>query len=336
MSSPRSDGEVRRTAAVHWFNHHRAGDMTADDERLFAHWLSQTPENRDAYEAVERDWALLGAVADDPEILAAREHDRRAFDAPARMRRLALAAATVLIAVTSVWAAIDSGVVDRFKTADAVEMATYRTSLGQRMTFFLSDGSEVTLDTDSEVTTGDMSETRMIELVRGRAFFRVAKDPSRPFIVRAGDKTVRATGTAFEVAKEEGGDITVTLVEGSVRVEEDAGFPRSGHGVDMSPGGQLSADSDSGWVVEPVDVLKETSWLNGQLVFFGDPLADAVAEMNRYSKQKIVFLEGRAPERKIVGVFRAGDVDGFVRAIELDGAAHVVSRDEAQIELATP
>ena len=331
-SSPRSDREVRRAAAVHWFNHHRAGDMTPDDERLFAQWLSQAPENRDAYEEMERDWAILGAVAEDPEILAAREADRRVFDNPRRMRRIAAVAAAALLAMTSAWMVVDSGLVRGVAEPAGVEVAAYRTNLGQRMTFSLADGSEVTLDTDSELLTSDMRETRNLELVRGRAFFRVAEDPARPFIVRAGDKTVRAIGTAFEVSKE-GAAVTVTLVEGAVRVAEDDGLLRPGHHVDMQPGGQLSALGTRGWVVEPVDVEQQTSWLNGQLVFLGDPLAEAVAEMNRYSEQKIVFLDGRIPERNIVGVFRTGDVDSFVRAIELNGIAEIVSRGEKKIEL---
>lgn len=333
MSTPlRSDHDVRRAAVVHWFNQHRAGDMTADDERLFAQWLSQAPENREAYRRMERDWALLGAVAEDPEILAAREDDRRTFDRPRHRRRIAMIAASMLLAMTTGWAVIDSGLLREVNVESRVEVAAYRTNLGQRMAFSLADGSAVTLDTDSELLVSDMQDNRNLELVRGRAFFHVAKDPTRPFIVRAGAKTVQAIGTAFEVSME-GADVTVTLVEGAVRVEEKAGLLRGGHSVDMEPGGQLSATEDSNWVIEPVDVEKRTSWVNGQLVFLGDPLTDAVAEMNRYSQQKIVFVGDRIPDRKIVGVFRTGDVDSFVRAVELDGIAKVVSRSDEKIEL---
>ncbi|TQV78890.1 DUF4880 domain-containing protein [Exilibacterium tricleocarpae] len=334
-----SDREVRRAAAAHWFNEHRAGDMTEADKRLFAQWLCQAPENRAAYRQMERDWALFGAVAQDPQILAAREQDRCAFDRPSHLQRVALIAASVLLALTTSWAVIDSGLTggvdfDRPAFTSRPEATTYRTSLGQHSTFTLPDGSSVTLDTDSELRVGTMRELRKLQLVRGRAFFNVAKDPSRPFIVYAGDKTVRALGTAFQVSME-GEDVTVTLVEGSVRVEEDTGLLRPNyHRVDMQePGGQLSAPEDSNWIVEQVDVQVQTSWLNGHLVFLSDPLADAVAEINRYSSQKIVFTGNRIPEREILGVFRTGDVGSFVRALELDGIAKVVSRNDVQIEL---
>ncbi len=329
-----SDREVRRAAAAHWFNEHRAGDMTEEDKRLFAQWLCQTPENRAAYSEMEQDWALFGSVAEDPQILAAREQDRRTFDNPGRLRRAALAAAAVLLAVTTAWTAIDSGLAGDMGFAGQAEAVIYRSDLGQRLTFSLSDGSSVTLDTDSELLVGDMQEQRRLVLQRGRAFFNVSKDPTRPFVVHAGDKTVQALGTAFQVSMD-GEDVTVTLVEGSVRVEEETGLLLpSYHRVDMQQaGGQLSAPKDDSWMVERVDVQAKTSWLDGHLIFAGDPLADAVAEMNRYSEQKIVFLDKRIPKRKIVGVFRSGDVSSFVRALELDGLARVVSRSETRIEL---
>ena len=334
-----SDQDVRRAAAAHWFNEHRAGDMNEADKRLFSQWLCQAPENRAAYRQLEQDWALFGAVAQDPDILAAREQDRRTFDQPSRLRRAALIAASVLLAVTTSWTVIDVGLTDgidlnRETCVSRAETTTSRSGLGQRSTFSLPDGSSVTLDTDSELRVGSMRELRKLQLVRGRAFFKVAKDPTRPFVVYAGDKTVRALGTAFQVSME-GTDVTVTLVEGSVRVEEETGLLRTNyHRVDMQePGGQLSAPQDSDWVVERVDVQAKTSWLDGHLIFLGNPLAEAVAEINRYSPQKVVFTGGRIPKREILGVFRTGDVDSFVRALELDGIALTVSRSDTQVEL---
>src|SRR3546814_17782156 len=96
---------------------------------------------------------------------------------------------------------------------------------------------------------------RRVDLVAGRAFFRVAPDPSRPFIVNAGGKSVRAIGTAFEVSFEHG-NMVVTLAEGKVRVEETGSG--SGSGTDMAPGGQLVIGADHNWSIPRVDVPKAT------------------------------------------------------------------------------
>ena len=331
-----ADREIWRSAAAHWFSEHRAGTMTEEDRRLFTQWLSQAPENRAAYRQLEQTWALLDTVAQDPQILAAREQDRQNFDKPSRLRRAALVAAAILLAVTTSWTVIDSGLVRDLGFTSHTETAIYRTRLGQRLTFLLSDGSSVSLDSDSKLRVGDMYRHRQLELLRGRAFFNVVADPARPFSVRAGARTVRALGTAFQVSMA-GEDVTVTLVEGVVRVEADSELlqpdpPR----VDMRQAGrQLSAPQDAGnWVVEQVDVQAQTSWLDGHLVFLRKPLVEAVAEINRYTKQQIIFSGHSGPDPEIFGVFRTGDADSFVRALELDGIARVVSRSADRVEMA--
>src|SRR3546814_6765754 len=80
-----------------------------------------------------------------------------------------------------------------------------------------------------------MPGERHVELLSGRAFFKVAHNPSRPFTVTAAGKRVRAIGTAFEVSMN-GGEVAVVLAEGKVRVEE---VEKAGNGTDMTPGRQL-------------------------------------------------------------------------------------------------
>src|SRR3546814_18654449 len=80
----------------------------------------------------------------------------------------------------------------------------------------------------------DMPGERHVELLSGRAFFKVAHNPSRPFTVTAAGKRVRAIGTAFEVSMN-GGEVAVVLAEGKVRVEE---VEKAGNGTDMTPGRQ--------------------------------------------------------------------------------------------------
>lgn len=82
-----------------------------------------------------------------------------------------------------------------------------------------------------------------------------------------------------------------------------------------------------------VDTTRETSWLDGRLTFIRDPLAEAVEEMNRYSERKLVFTGGRVPDQRIVGVFRAGDIESFAQAAELNGFARIVNNTPDRIEL---
>lgn len=314
-----------RADAVQWFNLERSGDMTVDDELRFLEWLDQSDTHRDAYRLVERAWLIAGTIPQEPEMLAPSaegevEHRRSSW-----RRHLALAASLLLVFTLGWFAYL--GVFPGFGTTTAQH---FRTGIGQTTTVTLPEGSVVTLDAETEMRLRETPGERRVDLVAGRAFFRVAHDPSRPFVVNAGGKSVRAIGTAFEVSFEHG-NMVVTLAEGKVRVEETGSG--SGSGTDMAPGGQLIIGADNNWSLSRVDVAKETSWTEGRLIFMRDPLSEAVAEMNRYSPRKLVFQDGNIPEKQVVGVFQAGDVDGFVKAMELNGIARRVSATDDEILL---
>lgn len=316
-----------RSEAAHWLNLHLAGDMTVDDERRFHEWLDHSDLHRDVYRRVERAWALAGAAADDPAFAASRAEpdiDDRPSSRP--MGWWMAIAASILLMVAAAFLA------PPLMRGEPAQLAqTFRTETGQRSTVTLPDGTVVTLDSETDMRFQERGGRRLVELIGGRAFFRVAHDKSRPFIVHANGKSVRAVGTAFEVSLD-GGNVVVVLAEGKVRVEESASG--TGDGADMVPGRKLTIGTDRNWTLRRVDVSKETSWTEGRLVFMQDPLAEAVDQMNRYSIRKLTFANGVVPDRRIVGVFEAGDVDGFVKAMELNGIAHRVSTSDESILLA--
>lgn len=333
MTAPAFDERMEaRIKAAYWLNRRRAGDMSANDERAFQVWLDLTPANRKAYQALERHWEFLGSVAQDPEIMASRERDARAFNRPSHLRRAGALAACLVLAVTAGWSVFSSGLLVELGVLQPPEGQTFRTSVGQRTTVTLPDGSVVTLDTDTVMRLRETRTRRLIDLDRGRAFFRVAKDPSRPFVVAVAGKTVQATGTAFDVRMAPD-QVTVTLVEGKVIVEQPRTRERSEQQAAMVAGDQLLARDGYVWAMRAVDVKREMSWLDGRLTFFHDPLSQAVAEVNRYSEKKVVFRGGRIPDKRIVGVFRAGDVESFAKAVELNRLGRITSATEERIEI---
>lgn len=321
-----------RSDAAGWFNLRLSGDMTVDDEQRFQDWIGLSESHRTAYDRIGRAWAIAGTAAEDPELRAVTD-SAPAEEAPPprreRWRFLAMAASLVLVVSLS-WTLLPK---DLFgPVALDTQEQVFKTGTGQRTMITLPDKSVVTLDAETMIKIDLSGTERRVQLVDGRAFFRVAKDPTRPFVVVAGGKSVRALGTAFEVSFDHG-NMVVTLAEGKVRVAEAVPGRGSGNSTDMVPGGQLSIGADHNWTLSRVDVEKETSWTDGRLIFMGDPLADAVAEMNRYSERKLVFKDGAIPDKEVVGVFKSGDVDGFVKAIELNGIAHRVETSGDEILL---
>lgn len=325
-------GRTVREEAADWMALRRSGTMSADDMRAFKVWLDADPGHRTAFANLEHYWEFLGGVRDDAEIMALRELRLKQANRPARYRIAAAIAASIVVVTGMGWGMFEVGAFDRMEWLRKPQEAEFRTSVGQRTTVTLSDGSIVTLDTDSVLRSYESGRRRMVKLERGRAFFKVAKDPSRPFIVTVADTTVTAVGTAFDVRLKPAG-MEVTMSEGKVRVEQPDDRTGDSRVVDVRAGYRLTAPKGDTWVVAAVDLKKEASWLAGRLTFMDDRLADAVVEMNRYSAKKIVLTDPALADRSIVGIFRAGDVESFARAAEVYGLARIGSSTEDRIEL---
>jgi transmembrane sensor len=197
----------------------------------------------------------------------------------------------------------------------------YATPIGGLASVPMADGSQVTLNTDSQIRIALTDNERRVELGHGEAFFEVSKDAARPFVVRAGNRRVVAVGTKFSVRRE-GNDVQVVVTEGKVRVEDGAPAlgDRNGGSADvfLTPGSIARAD-DSGVLVQRKtlpEAEQQLSWRAGVLMFRDQSLGDAAAEFNRYNIRKIVIREPAVAALKIEGNFRATNVEAFVRLLE--------------------
>ena len=236
-------------------------------------------------------------------------------------RKLALSAAAALLF------AVGGGLYLAF----APNGERYATPVGGFASVPMPDGSNVTLNTDSQIRIALTDTERRVELGHGEAFFEVSKDPKRPFIVRAGDKRVIAVGTKFSVRRE-GDDIEIVVTEGKVRVEDGAVRQDSHVGgsadVFLTPGSIARAD-DAGVLVQRrtlPEAEEHLSWRTGWLMFRNQGLADAIAEFNRYSGRKIVIQDPAIASLKIEGNFRATNVEAFVRLLESGFPVHAEVR----------
>ena len=324
-------------AAAEWLALKRSGRMTADEARALDAWLDADPAHRPAFEAMHETWRALGEVGDDPAVMEVREWALRAYNRPARMRiAAALGACFVLAGGWATWWASTPAPLPAEVMAAAADdpQQEFRTGVGQTTTATLFDGSVVTLDTNTALAAREVGGIRLVELKKGQAFFKVAKDRTRPFKVVAGGRTVTATGTSFSV-RVEPDRFQVTLVEGAVVVEAPRSTLVPGKARELKPGFSLKAEDERRWKVSRVDVAAETSWRGGQLTFHDRPLGEAAAEMNRYSRRKVV-VDPAIAGTPILGVFPSGDVEAFARAAEATQIARVSQADETRIVLALP
>ncbi|MDT9600261.1 FecR family protein [Sphingosinicella rhizophila] len=211
------------------------------------------------------------------------------------------------------------------------------TAVGEQRSVKLADGSVVTLNTATELSTHFSADRRLVRLDEGEASFDVAKDSLRPFIVEAGDARVVAVGTIFDVRYMQG-VLAVTLAEGRVRVVDTQSAEGNAPAeVDMKPGQRLvRLTTNAPARVAAVNLQNARAWRSGQVVFADTPLAAAVREMNRYTDSPIRIADDRIGSLRISGSFRATDTAQFARAVadiyalRIDGGNNAMILTEAR------
>lgn len=330
--------------AAEWLALRDRGGWTDTEEARFHEWLEASVHNRVAYLRVEHVWershrlrALKSGSADlnppapgtwtfSPFFECARpssgdDHNTvvdtssgggsRARVSPLRRTGTWVASVVVAVIVTLAGSLWPVG-------------STFRTPVGGLASVPLADGSKVTLNTNSEIRVAVTQNERRVELEQGEAYFEVAKDPHRPFVVRVADKRVVAVGTKFAVRRE-GEEVVVVVTEGKVRLESQTSRKaRDGDAAqDFSPqalpAGTLARATDAGVLLktEPVAEAEESlSWREGVLVFHDVELTDALAEFNRYNTHKVIIGDQGISGFRVAGSFRATNVEAFVRLLE--------------------
>ena len=329
----RQDGSSGNPDAASWFVRLQRHPGDNELRGAFEAWLASDPRHPAEWAQVSATWDRVGELKDEPEILAAREALQaelaRAKRAP-QMRWAAGIAAIVIAGGAALgvgsWRQSQHPTQQPTAVSSAQAIATYRTPVGGQQTVTLEDGSRVTLSTDSEVRLTEWGANRALTVVRGEAFFKVTKNPERPFVVTAAGRSVTALGTAFDV-RVDPGQWSVSLVEGKIRVAD------SESSVDLVPGRHLMQVGDQPWTVETRNIAELATWREGRLVFDNRPLGSIVDEMNRYSARKVRITDPALAATPLSGRFKSGDVAGFVATLEAYGMARGVETSSTTIEL---
>lgn len=326
-------GTSRKDAAARWYARLRAPVVDLAEHAAFERWLAEDAANRQAWARIDTADAAASRVAADPRLQVLLDQARalpHVGRSPSSWRFAGMAAALVVAIVGSaaIWHVSHDAVAPAARTvAVAPPMKLYRTERGDRQTFRLADGSQVTLDTATRLEVAAPASTRRLNLLAGQALFKVAKDHAHPFIVHVGKNSVTALGTIFTVRAEP--DVfSVSLVEGSVRVA----LPEAGRTTILKPGQTLTASG--GKVTVSSTQEGATGWARGRLQFDAAPLSFVVGEMNRYTARKLIIADPVLGAKPVSGVFRTdGGVTTFVQALEASGMARADQSDPQAIYL---
>lgn len=303
------------------------GDNVSDEERrAFEAWRARSAENAAAYDRALAAMHVFDVSPEDASFDALRRAALRYQSERSWFGVRAVAAALVLLVAgvgTLIVAGGGSNLFHGGPVASLYEKgaADYVTRRGEKLDVTLPDGSALTLNTETDLDVVFDGRRRTVEVLRGQAFFNVAKDPSRPFVVVAGGKQIVAVGTAFDVRLDQG-RVEVQLVEGHVVIENaeptgSASPPArdSTQSVHLNPGEALVATDKHVVRTAAEDQQRLLKWRDGLIEFDNTSLAAAVAEFNRYSAQTISIDEPNIAMLPISGVFRTNSQRKFLEAV---------------------
>jgi transmembrane sensor len=315
MDMSESDTSRLRQAAA-WRVRLAENDLQACPE--LSAWLAEDAQNAAAWKHVQDEWAFFAEHATSPEILALRcEALAHAHEAGrgrwVRSKRFAI---THRVGIAAAILAVVVGTLFLWVR----EPDVYSTRAGERRVVTLADGSQIALDSRSEVRVRYSAQARELTLTSGQARFDVAHDVERPFSVTADGHKVIATGTSFNVDLF-GPSLLVTLIEGHVVVSSTPVLSELTN-VD-TPTPHITLDAGEQVVFSPkappsvvrVNLGQATAWENGEVVFENDSLTTVVARINRYARHAVVIGDAPTGDLRISGVFHTGDIDGFVSTI---------------------
>jgi transmembrane sensor len=298
--------EIDEEAAL-WAWRLDSGSVSAADRQAYEVWIRQDPRHGRALRELSSVWSALDGLAE------AKREEKIATFTEARHTKVArqrwwLAAAAVIAVV-----ALGVVVVERGR-----ETQVLATAVGQQRSVTLADGSEVSLNTNTIVETDLRRRTREIFLRKGEAHFKVAHDVSRPFFVHAGDAVVRAVGTAFEVRVRADQHVDVVVNEGRVEVRPATAASSAPAVQALSAGERLSTANNEYAVVPvtPTQLSSELAWREGAIIFDGERLADAIAEVERYTDARIIVSDPATASLRVGGRFRTGDLQEFFDALQ--------------------
>lgn len=289
------------------------GSATADDRARVAQWIGTDQTRATFVESLQRVWAESDAMPARFDTAGAWELARRRLalgrslpprspqeHAPRRTARSRLRRAGESgsirtprinrIAVAYCAGALAAGVIATVATVDVrrsaarAPAATYAAAPGQRKTVTLPDGTQFTLAPASRLTVArDYGRNRRDVRLDGEAYFTVAHDPSRPFIVRAANAVVTDIGTRFDVRAYAGdAESRVAVAEGRVALGPARSPDRTSPIVLTA--GEISGVDAHNRITAPArgDVATLTSWTHGVLELHDVPLGDAIPELVRW------------------------------------------------------
>jgi len=322
---PRVDRIEQATA---WISKLDRG-LSSAEEAEFVQWLTVDKANKQALITAASVWDRMESLSRLGDLFPEPEANRRVTP----VFKVMGVAASLLLAVLLLaqYVGISNPATQQVSKLDTANIAgdqVYETAVGEQSSIVLSDGSVLSLNTNTRIEEQYNELERALYLRRGEMHIKVAHQAKRPLKVYVGDRVVQAVGTEFSVEVTQSQDIEVIVTEGKVWVSlsepsdqqppaEMLAATESVARTTVSAGEHiiLAEELAQAETIEPEDIEVKLSWRGGNLVFTGESLEEAITEIERYTQVEFIILDDELKKVRVAGLFKAGDVEGLLKTL---------------------
>ncbi|MFT0866470.1 FecR domain-containing protein [Pseudomonas sp. CAM1A] len=287
------DSHTPLDQALEWYVRLQDAGATPAEHEAFAQWLAADPSHSAAWQRASQVWNAAG-MAGHAQVAASRALRKRI----SRRTSIGLASAAAVLMAATVFA------------LSPARWADYRTDVAQVRSWTLEDGSTVQLAPQTALSVNFSAGERRLHLYQGEAWFKVAANPARPFIVEAAGGNVRALGTAFDIQVLEGG-ANVTVTEHSVRVS------RAGQQAEAGEGQALHFDAQGIGALRHVDTGQQLAWREQRLVFRDEPLTQVLQRLQSYSRAHLLLTDNSLAQLRVTAAMQAQEADAALQSLQV-------------------
>ncbi len=347
--------------ACAWIAQLESESMKADDLAAFKEWVERSPAHKKEIKRLAYLSSELNILTDMAVPLkTAAAHRRKFFMLDLNVRKPKLRYTTAMV---SLIAFIFLGnFFLSYNNISVSEPLLYTTEVGEYRKILLSDGSVLEINTDSEIEVDYNLERRKVRLLKGEAFFQVAHNADRPFIVYAGEKSVRAVGTAF-VVRLMPKELEITVTEGKIELSQTINnepdvrakkalvidptpnrkeelikpeaplYLEAGQMVVYDKAYQKYLQAEMVEAVSEREIRRKLSWQDGLLDFSETPLIEVVNDLSRYTEISIEISDPELRNLKFGGLFRTNELQALFDALETTFDIKVERIDQRHVRI---
>jgi transmembrane sensor len=287
--------------AADWLARRDGAHWSDQEQQTLDAWLNEATAHRIAYLRLSSVWQRADR-------LSSLHTPGRKTVRPSWSGAWRIAAGLALLAGAG-WFAAAAGLLDR--------PASYGTALGQSTSLALADGTRLTLNTNTHLRARLATARRTVWLDSGEAYFEVAHDAQRPFVIEAGPRRITVLGTKFSVRRD-GDQVQVTVTDGRVQVSPAGDAENAGAATIITRNDSLVATTSEVAVRHQTEqqVASQLGWRQGKLILDQMTLAQAAQEFNRYNRKQLIVTDPAVAQIRIGGSFNVDNVDGFARLLQ--------------------